>query len=73
MWWVNEDKRYKAVPKSIYTAEGFGGNFIVIDTEHDLVMVTRWLELSKLEEFIKLVIGSIKKVAPADGGLVKHG
>ena len=61
MWWLNEEGRYKEVPKSIYMAEGFGGNFIIVDNEHDLVMVARWLEPSKLGEFIKLVITSVKK------------
>lgn len=61
MWWLNEENRYKDVPKSIYMAEGFGGNFIVVDNEHDLVMVARWLEPSRLGEFIKLVIGSVEK------------
>jgi CubicO group peptidase (beta-lactamase class C family) len=61
MWWVNEAARYKDVPGSVYTAEGFGGNFIVIDNDHDLIMVTRWLEPSRLGEFMKLVIGSIEK------------
>jgi CubicO group peptidase (beta-lactamase class C family) len=61
MWWVNEGARYKEVAKSIYTAEGFGGNFIVIDKEHELIMVTRWLEPSKLGEFMKLVIGSVER------------
>jgi Beta-lactamase class C and other penicillin binding proteins len=60
MWWLNETARYKDVPKDVYLANGFGGNFIVIDNEHDLVLVCRWLEPSKLGEFIKLVIGSIK-------------
>jgi CubicO group peptidase (beta-lactamase class C family) len=61
MWWVNAANRYKDIPTSIYTAEGFGGNFIVVDNEHDLVIVARWLEPSKLGEFIKLVIDSIEK------------
>jgi CubicO group peptidase (beta-lactamase class C family) len=61
MWWLNDDNRYKDVPKSIYLAEGFGGNFIIIDNEHDLVIVARWLEPSKVGEFIKLVIGSVEK------------
>ena len=61
MWWLNDDNRYKDVPKSIYLAEGFGGNFIIIDNEHDLVMVARWLEPSKVGEFIQLVIGSVEK------------
>lgn len=61
MWWLNETSHYKDVTKSIYLANGFGGNFIVIDNEHDLVMVARWLEPSKLGEFMKLVIGSVEK------------
>lgn len=60
MWWLNETERYKDVPKDIYLANGFGGNFIVIDNQHDLVLVCRWLEPSKLGEFIKLVIAAIK-------------
>jgi CubicO group peptidase (beta-lactamase class C family) len=61
MWWLNADGHYKDIPKSIYTAEGFGGNFIVVDNEHDLVIVARWLEPSKLAEMIKLVIASVQK------------
>ncbi len=61
LWWLNGTNRYEDVPKSIYMAEGFGGNFIVVDNEHDLVMVARWLEPSMLGEFIKLVINSVEK------------
>lgn len=56
MWWLNADGRYKNVPANIYTAEGFGGNFIVIDKDRDIVIVARWLEPSKLGEFMKMVI-----------------
>ena len=58
MWWLNADGRYKDVPANIYTADGFGGNFIVIDKDRDIVIVARWLEPSKLGEFIKMVIGA---------------
>ncbi len=61
MWWLNADGRYKDVPANIYTADGFGGNYIVIDKDRDIVMVTRWLEPSKLGEFIKLVIGAAEE------------
>ncbi len=61
MWWLNADGRYKDAPKNIYLAEGFGGNFIVIDNEDDLVLVVRWLEPSDLNEFIKLIISSVEK------------
>ena len=60
MWWLNAQNRFKDLSKNIYYANGFGGNFIVIDNEHDLVIVTRWLEPSKLGDFLKLVISSVE-------------
>ena len=61
MWWTNHAGRLGNVSKNIYTADGFGGNFIVIDDEHDLVIAVRWLEPSKIGELVKLVINSIEK------------
>ncbi len=58
MWWTNEENEFKDVSKNIYYASGFGGNYIVIDNEHDLVIVARWLDASKLGELVKLVISS---------------
>jgi CubicO group peptidase (beta-lactamase class C family) len=55
MWWLNEENNLKDVSKKIYHAEGFGGNSIVIDAEHDLVIVARWLEPSKLSDFVRMV------------------
>jgi CubicO group peptidase (beta-lactamase class C family) len=60
MWWLNRGSRkWQNVPETVYYAAGFGGNYIVIDQENDLVVVTRWLEPSKLGEFVKLVIEAI--------------
>ena len=58
MWWTNEENRLGNVSKKIYTADGFGGNFIVVDNEHDLVIVARWLEPNKIGEFVRLVISA---------------
>ncbi len=44
MWWTNEENDLKDVSKEVYYADGFGGNFIVIDNEYDLVIVVRWLD-----------------------------
>ncbi|MGB3466696.1 MAG: serine hydrolase [Cyclobacteriaceae bacterium] len=56
MWWLNKGKnKWKGFSEEVYYAAGFGGNFIVIDEEHDLVVVTRWLEPSKIKEFMELV------------------
>ncbi len=57
MWWLNKpgDRQWKDLPDHLYYAAGFGGNFIVIDSERDLVVVTRWLEPSRIESFINQI------------------
>jgi len=57
MWWLNKkgSRHWKGLSEDIYYAAGFGGNFIVIDKENDLVIVTRWLEPNKIGEFMTLV------------------
>ena len=59
MWWINANKNWKDVSTEIYYANGAGGNYIVIDNEHDLVVVTRWIDDSKMGEFMYLVEQSI--------------
>ena len=61
MWWLNTDKKWAAVSAKIYYAAGYGGNYIVIDNEHDLVVVTRWIDDNTIGDVIKLVIQSIEK------------
>jgi CubicO group peptidase (beta-lactamase class C family) len=56
MWWTNRENALGNISKNIYYANGFGGNFIVVDNEHDLVIVARWLEPAKLGEFVRLII-----------------
>ncbi|HNR07112.1 MAG TPA: serine hydrolase [Saprospiraceae bacterium] len=60
MWWTNEKNELAGVSKNIYYANGFGGNYIVIDPEHDLVIVTRWLDTGKLGELVKRVIDAVE-------------
>ena len=57
MWWLNTkgDRNWKQLSDKIYYAAGFGGNFIVIDKKNDVVLVTRWLEPSMIEEFMEKV------------------
>lgn len=56
MWWLNRGERnWENVPDHLFYAAGFGGNFIVVDQEKDLVIVTRWLEPSKIGELVRLV------------------
>lgn len=61
MWWLNKKggRHWEGLSENIYYAAGFGGNFIVIDKEKNLVVVTRWLEPSKIGEFMSKVDKSI--------------
>ena len=43
----------------LFSAVGFGGNYVVVDQEHDLVIVARWLDSSKSNELLMMVIGSV--------------
>lgn len=43
MWWLNTDqKRISNAPASAFFAAGFGGNYIYVDRENDLLIVLRW-------------------------------
>ncbi len=57
MWWLNRkgNRHWKGLPEHIFYAAGFGGNFIVIDQQQKLVIVTRWLEPNQIDEFITKV------------------
>lgn len=57
MWWLNEpgDRHWDEVPENVFFAAGFGGNFIVVAPDQEMVMVLRWLEPSKIGEFVAQV------------------
>lgn len=57
MWWLNTKGRrhWEGVDEDIFYAAGFGGNFIIIDKKTNTVVVTRWLEPSKVGEFMQIL------------------
>lgn len=61
MWWLNQGPR--AWPNvdapHLFYAAGFGGNFIVIDQQQNLMVVTRWLEPSQIGLFMERVLDSL--------------
>ena len=61
MWWLNKKgtRHWEGLSEGIYYAAGFGGNYIVVDKENDLVVVTRWLEPNKIEEFMNKLNASL--------------
>jgi len=44
LWWLNTDRKaLPAAPASAFWAAGFGGNYVYVDRERDLVIVLRWV------------------------------
>lgn len=61
MWWLNNQgsRNWENISEDVFYAAGFGGNFIIVDRENELVVVTRWLEPSKIEEFMNILYSSL--------------
>ena len=60
-WFLNTDKKYYPnAPASAFVHVGNGTNIIYIDPENDLVAVVRWIENSKIDEFIGKLMASMK-------------
>ncbi len=63
MWWLNPNgtnQGMEAISSNAFYASGFGGNYILIEPDHDLVLVMRWLEPAKSGEFVKMVLDLVK-------------
>ena len=52
-------KAWQDLSPEIYHAAGFGGNYIVVDNEHDLIVVVWWMDERKMGDFMSLVEQSI--------------
>ena len=60
-WFLNTDKKYYSnAPASAFVHVGNGTNIIYVDPENDIVIVARWIENGKVNEFIGKVMASIK-------------
>jgi CubicO group peptidase (beta-lactamase class C family) len=59
MWWLNTDqKKIPAAPASAFYAAGFGGNYVYVDQENDLVVVLRWTP--NLAEVIEKILAAVE-------------
>lgn len=58
MWWLNTNReRIPGAPASAFWASGFGGNYIYVDQDNDLLIVLRWIPA--LEEVVEAVMQAI--------------
>lgn len=61
-WFLNTDRKlYPSAPASLFVHTGNGVNIICVDPENDLVMVVRWIENDRIDEFLKKFYLSLKK------------
>jgi len=61
-WFLNTDKKlYPSAPATAFAHVGNGTNIIYVDPENNLVVVVRWIENNKIDEFIQKLNASIKK------------
>lgn len=61
-WFLNTEKKlYPSAPASAFVHVGNGTNIIYIDPENDLVIVARWIENGKIDEFIGKLMASLVK------------
>ena len=60
-WFLNTDKKlYANAPASAFVHVGNGTNIIYIDPDNDLVIVARWIENGKINDFLGKVMASLK-------------
>ncbi len=61
-YFLNTDgKALPSAPLSSYYHLGNGTNMIYVDTEHDLVMVVRWIDNKQLDGMVKRVLAAFEK------------
>ena len=60
-WFLNTDRKYyPSAPASAFVHVGNGTNIIYIDPDTDLVIVARWIENGKIDEFVQKVNASVQ-------------
>jgi len=61
-WFLNTDRKlYPSAPANVFAHIGNGTNVIYCDPDNELVIVVRWIENNKIDEFLKKVYTSLKK------------
>lgn len=57
MWWINpdgSDRMSHLSPNGFYAA-GFGGNYIIVEPEEDLVIVMRWCDPAYANDLLSMI------------------
>ncbi len=61
-FFLNTDKKlYPSAPANAFAHLGNGTNIVYVDAENDLVIVARWIENGKIDEFLGKIYASLNK------------
>ena len=58
MWWMNPE-RWSSGPETCYSGIGAGGNYVWCDPEHDILLITRWIDHNEIDGMIKHIMNAI--------------
>ncbi len=68
MWWLNTDQQqWPSAPASSFAALGGGSNVVWVDTEHDLVVVIRWIQGNAVDAMLQRVLAAVERESPGSG------
>lgn len=60
LWWLNPGREaLPAAPESAVLARGGGANLIVVDAEHELVLVSRWVDSKHWNALYTFIVDSL--------------
>ncbi len=58
MWWLNKnggENRMNALSNKGFYAAGFGGNYIIVEPEDNIVIVLRWCDPSSANRMLGMI------------------
>lgn len=59
-WFLNTDRKYvPSAPASVFVHVGNGTNVVIVDPEHDIVAVVRWIENGAVDGFIQRLLAAL--------------
>ncbi len=59
-WFLNTDRKYApAGPPSLFVHVGNGTNVVIVDPDHDVVAVVRWIENGSVNGFVERLLAAL--------------
>jgi len=59
-WFLNTDRKYApSAPASVFIHVGNGTNVVIVDPDHDIVAVVRWIENGAVDGFIQRLLAAL--------------